>query len=153
MAEIFKKCEICDNILSINISSKATICNKCLSEFDTSKLLDDNDKTFIKSLSSEEIENSLKYNALILQGNENIADEQFDKAEESFKQAVELNENRYEAYLGIARAKTHDFTFLPDTNDYLEYAKIAISLSDDEIDYQINAKLAKIAVFKNNKKN
>lgn len=151
MSEIFKKCECCDNILSVNIGSKITTCNKCLTEFETSKLLDDNDKTFIKTISGEEVENALKYNALIMQGNDNIADEQFDKAEETFKQAIELNENRYEAYLGITRAKTHDFTFLPETKDYLEYAKIAISLSEDEIDYQINAKLAKIAVFKNKK--
>ena len=38
---------------------------------------------------------------------------------------------------------------LPDSKDYLEYAKIAISLADDDIDHQINANLAKINIFKN----
>lgn len=148
MTQIFKKCQFCENILTIYAGNKTTVCTKCLAEYETSKLFDASDKTFIKSISSDEVENALKYNALIMQGNENIADKQYEKAEESFKQAVELNENRYEAYYGIARAKTHDFSFLPETNDYLEYAKIAISLADDEIDYKINANLAKLSVLK-----
>ena len=111
-------------------------------------MLDDSDRTFFKHFNSADIDISLKYNALIIQGNDYIFMQQYQQAEEAFKQAISLNENRYEAYYGITRAKTQDFQILPDNNDYLEYAKIALSLADDDIDSKINANLAKINIYK-----
>ncbi len=148
MTQIFKKCKSCGNILTIYDDSLMTICDKCLTEFETKNLLDENDKSLIKNLSSDEIENALRYNAKIMKANEFILHENYQKAEESFKEAIEINENRYEAYYGIARSKTEDFTKIPDTNDYLEYAKIALSIAEDDIDSQIYANLAKLGIAK-----
>lgn len=151
MSQIFKKCPICGNTLTIYEKNKNTQCKKCMAEFDTESILDADERTFLKSFSDDKLENTLRYNALIIQANENIEKGLFEKAEQNFKQAIELCENRYEAYYGIARAKTQDFKILPESQDYLEYAKIAISIADDDIDSQINANLAKINVFKNKK--
>ena len=151
MAQIFKNCTSCKKLITIFSENKTTLCKHCGTEFETDSLLDESEKTFIKSLSSNELDISLKYNSMIMQGNEHILNNSFDKAEESFKQAIDLCENRYEGYYGVVRAKTHDFKILPDTNDYLEYAKIAISIADDDVDSIINANLAKINIFKNKK--
>lgn len=148
MAQIFKKCKVCNNTLTIFTNSKTTVCNFCKSEFKTSDLLDNNDIRFFESFDNQEIELSLKYNALIMQGNEQILGGQFLEAERSYKQAISLNENRYEGYYGVARAKTQDFQIIPDDNDYLEYAKLAINMADDDIDPKINANLAKLNISK-----
>ena len=149
MTQIFKKCPNCDNIITIHSNNETSVCSNCMAEFETKSLLDDSDKVFFKSISSEQLENTLRYNSLIIQGNENIEKGLFDKAEQNYKQAINLCENRYEGYYGVARAKTHDFKIIPNSQDYLEYAKIAISIADDDIDSKINANLAKINVFKN----
>ena len=151
MAQIFKNCNNCGKILTIDNNKNITKCESCFCEFETSSLLDDSDRTFFKHFNSADIDISLKYNALIIQGNDYIFMQQYQQAEEAFKQAISLNENRYEAYYGITRAKTQDFQILPDNNDYLEYAKIALSLADDDIDSKINANLAKINIYKQKK--
>jgi len=151
MAQIFKNCTNCGKVLTIDNNQNVTKCENCLCEFKTSSLLDDSDKTFLKHFDSKDLDLSLKYNALIMQGNDYIISQQYQKAEESFKQAILLNENRYEAYYGVTRAKTQDFQVLPENNDYIEFAKIAMNLADDDIDTKINANLAKINVFKNRK--
>ncbi len=148
MAQIFKKCKVCKEILTIFSDSKTTICLSCKHEFNTSDLFDENDTFFFKNFASGELETALKYNALIGQGNDFVSSERFDKAEETFKQAISLDENRYEAYFGVARAKTHDFRELPDSKDYLEYAKIALDKASDDIDPKINANLAKLGISK-----
>lgn len=149
MTQIFKKCTKCGNILTIYSGNQNTICETCFEVFDTNSLLDQEDKTFFKSFDSGELEENLKYNALIMQGNEHIANEQYKNAEKSYKQAISLNENRYEGFYGVARAKTHNFQIIPESLDYIEYAKIAINLADDDIDPQINANLAKLGIAKN----
>lgn len=148
MTQIFKKCANCNNILTIYSENQITVCEFCKCEFETSSLLDDSEKTFVKSLKTEKLEEHLKYNAFIIQGNEYISQGLYKTAEQSYKQAIDLNENRYEGFYGVARAKTHDFQIIPESNDYLEYAKIALSIADDDIDPQINANLAKLNIFK-----
>ena len=148
MAYIFKKCPNCTNILTIFSESKTTSCEVCGAEFENSSILHYKDIVFFKNFSESDFEKSLKYNALIIQGNENISNSLYQKAEECFKQAIELDENRYEGYYGVTKAKTQDFQVLPDNNDYLEYAKIAMSLADDDVDHKINANLAKLNIFK-----
>ena len=107
------------------------------------------DRTFFKSFSNEQLENSLRYNSLIMQGNKYIENGLFEKAEQSYKLAIALCENRYEGYYGVARAKTQDFKHFPESQDYIEYAKLAMNYADDDIDSQINANLAKINIYKN----
>ena len=148
MAQIFKNCTNCGELLTIFTDSKITSCKNCENEFVTSSLLDESDKTFIKKLSSEQIETTLQYNSLIIQGNDHISNSLFDKAEQCYKQAIDICENRYEAYYGVVRAKTQDFQSIPETSDYLEYAKLAMKYADDDIDSKINANLAKINIFK-----
>ncbi len=149
MAQIFKKCPSCSGLITIYTGSKKTICPNCQIEHKTESLLDKNDKQFFASFDDKNLELSLKYNAFIVQGNEHISNAQFSEAEKCFKQAITLDENRYEGYYGVARAKTQDFQFLPDENDYLEYAKLAINMADDDIDPKINANLAKLNIIKN----
>ena len=151
MAQIFKKCPNCSNLITIFTGNKKTTCLNCQSEYETEKLLDNKDKRFFESFDQEDLELSLKYNAYIMQGNQHISNEQFLQAEQCFKQAIELCETRYEGYYGVARSKTHDFQILPDSPDYLEYAKLAIQMADDDIDPKINANLAKLNVLKNKK--
>lgn len=153
MAQIFKKCKICNNILTIYTNSKITICKSCKSEFNTNDLLNSDDVKFFESLDSEKNELSLKYNALIMQGNDQILNGQFLDAEKTYKQAISLDESRYEAFYGITRAKTQDFQIIPTDNDYLEYAKIAINKADDDIDPKINANLAKLNILKTKSQN
>lgn len=148
MNQIFKKCPSCDNIITIHRNNKTSVCTKCNSEFETVSLLDDDDRSFLKSISDEKLENTLRYNSLIMQGHAYIEQGLFVKAEQTFKLALTLCENRYEAYYGISRAKTQDFKVFPNSQDYIEYAKLAMDYADDDIDSQINANLAKINIYK-----
>ena len=149
MAQIFKNCKNCKNLLTIFTGSKTTICPNCKEEYNSADLLDKTDKKFFADFDDKSIELSLKYNAFIIKGNENMSNGQFLQAEQSYKQAINLMESRYEGYYGVVRAKTQDFTILPEENDYLEYAKIAINIADDDIDPKINASLAKLNITKN----
>ena len=72
MSQIFKKCPVCGNTLTIYEKNKNTQCKKCMAEFDTESILDADERTFLKSFSDDKLENTLRYNALIIQANENI---------------------------------------------------------------------------------
>ena len=51
MAQIFKNCTSCKKLITIFSENKTTLCKHCGTEFETDSLLDDSEKTFVKSLS------------------------------------------------------------------------------------------------------
>lgn len=139
MATINVKCKHCGNNMSFDTEQKTVTCSYCGSNYQASELLNETDLAFIEKLKPQEVENKIEANVHIKNGEMYIYQAQFIKAEHEFKKAISLDTKNFHAYYGMVKAKTHNFSLLPEGDGYKEYAKSALKVAPkDEQEYLKN---------------
>lgn len=152
MSYITLKCKSCGADMSLNPDSKAITCKHCSSTYMLVDLLDDTDKLFTKQLSKKDVENMIEFSDAIKKGETYIYQAEYKLAEESFKKAIEYNNKSHKGYFGVVKAKTENFNKIPDENDYLEYAKLALAHVDKDDEAHVKSEIAKLTFLANEKK-
>lgn len=148
MSYITLKCKNCGSNMSLNTESHSATCIHCGSTFLLTELLDEKDIAFTEKFSTKNLEQKMMAQGSIKQGETYLAQAEFEKAEECFKRAIELDENNYRPYLGIVKAKTNNLNSLPDDDDYIQYANYALSTADGDDLVLVKSELAKLYLLK-----
>lgn len=151
MSYITLKCKNCGANMSLNTESHSATCNHCGSTFLIAELLDEKDAKFIKKFSPENIEDKIMAQEALHQGETYLIQAQYEKAETSFKRAIELDENNYRCYLGVVKAKTNNLNVIPENEDYLQYASYALDLAKGDDHIFVKNELAKLKLLKREK--
>ena len=147
MSLVSLKCKNCGSGVTYNDDAQMVTCNHCGSTFMLSELLDEKDLNFIKANKEIDVEKKVEVGNLLKQAETLIFQAEYGQAEELYKKVVELDEKNYKGYFGVVKAKTHNFNKIPDSNDYAEYAKIALKYVDiDEKDH-IKSELDKLEIL------
>ena len=144
MSYITLKCKNCGANMSLNTESHSATCIHCGSTFLISDILDEKDTKFITKLSPKDLEIKMYASDALKQGETYLLKCEYDKAEASFKKAIELDDSNYRSYLGIVKAKTKNCNVLPKNDDYLQYAHYAMSLATGDDLILVKSELAKI---------
>ena len=148
MSYITLKCKNCGSNMSLNTESHSATCVHCSSTFLLSELLDEKDMAFAEKFTPKNLEKKMMAQGAIKQGETFLFQADFEKAELSFKRAIDLDDSNYKAYLGVVKAKTKNLNSIPNNDDYLQYAHYALSLATgDEIVF-VKSELAKIELLK-----
>ncbi len=152
MSEISIKCKNCESELKINFESKIATCEHCGATFYLSDLLDEKDTLFLEFSSQKVIDKKIKLNEKLKKGEVCIFKGEFLRAEENFKQAIEIDPDDFRGYFGLVKAKTKNLNKIPDVDDYKQYAKIALSLSYGDEHEHIKSELSKLHALEIEKK-
>ena len=128
------KCIYCGNEQTGDISITESVCNSCNKTFSTSRGA--KYYTSMHKLEGEEKkvaygEMYQKADTLITEGEFYLKNEDFENAEEKFKNALEITTVDKRIYLGLVKTYTKNFTDFKDTKHY-EYLNKVISLSTKE---------------------
>lgn len=152
MSIISLKCKNCGSFMTVNFDSKTVLCKHCGSTFLLSELLDSKDIDIAKRLNPDMLTEKMDAGSEIKKGDARIYAFDFKTAEMHYKRAIELDETNYKAYLGLVRAKTKNLSFLPDEDDYKEYAKLAVKFVSKEDSIYLKNELSKLDLLKKEKK-
>ena len=152
MSYITLKCKNCGASMSIDFNAKTVTCLHCGSTFLLSELFDEKDVGMIKDFTPEDLEKKANFTEAIKKGEVSLYQGDFEKAEQYFKKAIEIDEDNYKGYFGVIKAKTHNFNILPETDDYVEYSKITLNLVDKDDEIHIKSELQKLELLKREKK-
>lgn len=152
MSIISLKCKNCGSFMTVNFDSKTVLCKHCGSTFLLSELLDSKDVDIAKKLNPNMLTEKMDAGSEIKKGDARVYAFDFKTAETHYKRAIELDETNYKAYLGLVRAKTKNLTFLPDEDDYKEYAKLAVKFVSKEDSIYLKNELSKLDLLKKEKK-
>ena len=152
MSYITLKCKNCGANMSLNTESHSATCNHCGSTFLISDILDEKDTAFVTKFSSKELEQKMYASDALKQGETFIAKCEYEKAEASFKKAIEYDDSNYRSYLGVVKAKTENFNKLPENDDYLQYAHYALSLATGDDLTLVRSELSKIDLLATEKR-
>ena len=144
MSYITLKCKNCGANMSLNTESHSATCNHCGSTFLISDLLDEKDTKFITKISPQDLEIKMYASDALKQGETCLFKCEYEKAEEFFKKAIELDDTNYRSYLGVVKAKTKNCNVLPKNDDYLQYAHYALSLATGDDLILVKSELSKI---------
>ena len=148
MSYITLKCKNCGSNMSLNTESHSATCVHCSSTFLLSEILDEKDMAFAEKFTPKNLEKKMMAQGAIKQGETFLFQADFDKAETSFKRAIDLDDSNYKAYLGVVKAKTKNLNTIPDNDDYLQYAHYALSLATGDEIILVKSELAKIELLK-----
>ena len=152
MSYINLRCKNCGSNIKVDTEAHSTTCKYCDSTFMIIDLIDSKNTIGAKNQSDDEIKKKLSFDTAIKQGEMCLVKSDFTTAEEFFKRAIEINDASHKGYLGVAKAKTQNFTVLPESNDYKEYAKIAIIKATDSEFVEVKAEIAKLDILENEKR-
>lgn len=152
MSYITLKCKNCGASMSIDFNAKTVTCLHCGSTFLLSELFDEKDVGMIKDFTPEDLEKKANFTEAIKKGEVSLYQGEFERAEQYFKKAIEIDEDNYKGYFGVIKAKTHNFNILPETDDYVEYSKITLNLVDKDDEIHIKSELQKLDLLKREKK-
>lgn len=153
MSFVSLKCKNCGSKLEYNEDAKMVTCTHCASTFLLADLLDERDLTFIKINKPIDAEKSMEISSLLKQADTFIIQAKYTQAEECYKKVVELDDKNSKAYFGIVKTKTSNLNKIPSSNDYKEYAKLALKFADSD-DYElIKSSMEKLAVLEKEKSN
>lgn len=152
MSYITLKCKNCGASMSIDFNAKTVTCLHCGSTFLLSELFDEKDVVMIKDFTPEDLEKKANFTEAIKKGEVSLYQGEFERAEQYFKKAIEIDEENYKGYFGVIKAKTHNFNILPETDDYVEYSKITLNLVDKDDEIHIKSELQKLDLLKREKK-
>lgn len=148
MAYISIKCKNCGSTMSMNINSKTITCIHCGSTFLLSQILDEKDMAFIDTIKPNDLSKKINVSEALKDGESCLFQGDYEKSEEFFKKAIELDDKNYKGYLGVVRAKTHNYNMLPNSNDYQEYSKLALKYADGDDLIYVKNELEKIPLLK-----
>lgn len=151
MSYITLKCKNCGSNMSLNTESHSATCVHCGSTFLLSEILDEKDMAFAEKFTPKNLEKKMMAQGAIKQGETFLFQTEFEKAETSFKRAIDLDDSNYKAYLGVVKAKTQNLNKLPENDDYLQYAHYALSLATDDDLVLVKSELAKIELLRREK--
>ena len=144
MSFITLKCKNCGSSMTLNTESNSATCSHCGSTFLIADLLDEKDIAFTKNFTAKDLEQKILASDSIKQGETCIFQANYEKAEESFKKAIELDPENFRGYLGVVKAKTHNLNTIPDDDDYVQYARVAIDLTTGDERVFVESELAKL---------
>lgn len=148
MSYISIKCKNCGSTMTMNVTSKTITCIHCGSTFLLSQLLDEKDLAFIEKIKPDDLSKKIEVSDNLKDGEACLFKGDYEKSEEFFKKAIELDEHNYKGYLGVVRAKTHNYNLLPNSDDYKEYAKLALKYADGDDAIYVKNELEKIPLLK-----
>lgn len=148
MSYITLKCKNCGANMSLNTQSHSATCNHCGSTFLIAELLDEKDALFVEKFTPQNLEDKMMAQESLRQGETYLFQANFEKAELSFKRAIELDENNYKGYLGVVKAKTNNLNVLPENDDYIQYAHYALDLANGDDYVFVKNELSKIKLLK-----
>ncbi len=148
MSYITLKCRNCGSNMSLNTDSHSATCVHCGSTFLLSELLDEKDMAFATKFTPKNLEKKIMAQAAIKQGETFLFQSEFEKAETSFKRAIDLDDTNFKSYLGVVKAKTQNLNIIPDNDDYIQYAHYAMSLADGDDLVLVKSELAKIQLLR-----
>ena len=151
MSYITLKCKSCGSNLNIDHDSKTITCVHCGTTFMMVDLLDEHDIAFSKNIKPEDLEKKIEFAEALKQGETYLFQAEYKLAEQSFKKAIELNNENYKGYFGVVRAKTHNLNIIPDEKDYLEYVKQAVKFVDKDDQVYLENELIKLDFLKQEK--
>lgn len=152
MSYITLKCKNCGANMSLNTESHSATCNHCGSTFLISDILDEKDTKFITKLSPQDFEIKMLASDALKQGETCLFKCEYEKAEEFFKKAIELDDTNFRSYLGVVKAKTKNCNILPKDDDYLQYAHYALSLATGDELILVKSELSKIDLLERESK-
>ena len=141
MSLINLKCKNCSASVSLDMNAKSITCAHCGSTFLLQELIDEKDIEMVESLSEKDFQEKVDFNDAIKHGDIALFQGDFDKAEQYYKRAIQLNENDFRGYYGVVRSKTHNLNIIPDSNDFKEYAKLAIKFVPHDEEIHIKSEL------------
>lgn len=148
MSYITLKCKNCGSNMSLNTESHSATCIHCGSTFLLNEILDEKDIAFTEKLSPKNLEQKMMAQSSIKQGENYLAQADFEKAEECFKRAIELDENNFKPYIGVVKSKTHNLNILPENDDYIQYANYALDIAEGDDLVLVKSELEKIYLLK-----
>ena len=148
MSYITLKCKNCGSNMSLNTESHSATCSHCSSTYLLSELLDEKDMAFASKFTPKNLEKKIMAQAAIKQAETFLFQAEFEKAETSFKRAIDLDETNFKAYLGVVKAKTKNLNVIPDSDDYIQYAHYAMSLAEGDDLILVKSELAKIELLR-----
>lgn len=151
MSFITLKCKNCGSNMNLNTESHSATCIHCGSTFLISDLLDEKDIAFTEKFTPKNLEQKMMAQGALKQGETYLFQAEYEKAELSFKRAIELDEENFKGYLGVVKAKTHNLNYLPENDDYLQYAHYALGLAPADELAVVKAELSKIDLLKTEK--
>lgn len=151
MSYITLKCKNCGSGMTLNTDSKTITCTHCGSTFMLADVMDEKDTVFAKKTSVADIETKMAVAKALKQGDTCVYQAEYKLAEEYYKKAIELDEKNYKGYFGVVRAKTSNFNRIPDSNDYLEYAKVVEKLVSTDDNVYVKSELSKLELLKKEK--
>ena len=144
MPLITLKCKNCGSSISIDPDSKTATCTHCGSTFLMVDLLDEKDMSFSKSITPENLQQKIDFAEALKKGDTYLFQGEYKLAEEQFKRAIELNDTNYKGYLGVVKAKTSNINKVPDTKEFIEFAKYALKYVDKDDESYVKSELAKL---------
>ena len=148
MSYITLKCKNCGSNMTLNTESNSATCIHCGSTFLLSEILDEKDMAFASQFTPKNLEKKMMAQGAIKQGETHLFQGEFEKAETSFKRAIDLDDTNYKSYLGVVKAKTHNLNIIPENDDYIQYAHYAISLASGDDLVLVQSELAKIEILR-----
>ena len=151
MSYINLRCKTCGGLMSLDLSSKNILCSHCGKAYKLSGLLNDHDFRLISKMSDKELNYKITANSFVKEGDSLLYQASYEKAEQSYKKAIEIDELNYRAYLGVVRAKTHNLNILPNVDDYRYYARKAVEFADDDDKIYVKNELSKLALLRQEK--
>lgn len=151
MSYITLKCKNCGSGMTLDTNSKTITCTHCGSTFMLADVMDEKDTAFLNKTKPEDIQTKMEVAKALKQGDTCVYQAEYKLAEEYYKKAIELDEKNYKGYFGVVRAKTSNFNRIPDTNDYLEYAKVVQKLVGEDDNVYVKSELAKLEILKKEK--
>ncbi|MBQ8451874.1 MAG: tetratricopeptide repeat protein [Clostridia bacterium] len=152
MSLINLKCKNCSASVSLDMNAKSITCAHCGSTFLLQELIDEKDIEMVESLSEKDFQEKVDFNDAIKHGDIALFQGDFDKAEQYYKRAIQLNEKDFRGYYGVVRSKTHNLNIIPDSNDFKEYAKLAIKFVPHDEEIHIKSELSKLNALEVEKK-
>ena len=96
--------------MSLNTESHSATCIHCGSTFLISDILDEKDIAFTEKFTPKNLEQKMMAQDALKQGETYLYKAEYEKAENCFKRAIELDENNYKGYLSVVKAKTQNLT-------------------------------------------
>ena len=152
MSYINLKCKNCNGEMSLNVEAKTIACNHCGKNYLLNELLDEKDFELINQMNSTYLTNKIQSNSYAKDGDAYIYQAEYEKAEEIYKKAIELDETNCKAYFGVVRAKTHNLNIIPEEKDYKEYEKKALEYASFDEKEHIKQELSKLRLLEAEKK-
>ena len=152
MSYINLRCKTCGGIMSLDLTSKNILCSHCGKTYKLTELLNDHDVKIISKMSDKELNHKIMANTFVKEGDSLLYQASYERAEQAYKKAIEIDDINYRAYLGVVRAKTHNLSIIPNEDDYNYYARKAIDFADEDDRVYVKNELIKLELLKQEKK-